>query len=65
MAKEQSIKGEKGFQSYPKELIRSTRVSLRVTPSEKELLNKYVDLNNTTIAELIRNRLKDVLTPLK
>jgi|18_taG_2_1085343.scaffolds.fasta_scaffold11324_3 hypothetical protein len=63
MAKEQSIKGEKGFQSLPKQLIKSKRVVMRLTQKEKEALERYTKEHKTTVSELLRHRIKDIITP--
>jgi hypothetical protein len=65
MAKEQSIKGEKGFQSFPKQLLRTKKISLRVTPTEQSLLNDYCKEHGIKMAELIRSRLKDIIDSKK
>lgn len=40
---------------------KTTRIEIRMTPEEKELLKEYAAKRNQTVSELIRYYCKDIL----
>lgn len=55
-------KNKKGFQSVPKELKRDKRNVFKLNQLEQEKLKAYLTNNGLTLADLIRDRLKDVIS---
>lgn len=54
-------KGKKGFIKQPKEKLKNKRISTYFTQSEYDKIINFAKENNTTLTELIRSRLKDII----
>ena len=57
-----AIKGKKGYQKIDESIRKDKRVTVKFTLSEYDKLKTYVKENGLTLSDLIRDRLKDVIS---
>ena len=56
-----NVKGKRGFQSKTEAEKIDKRISTYLKQIEKDRLEAYLKKHNTTISELVRERLKDII----